>query len=120
MNWKERRKKYETRNTDPSLTDQSGAASTDINVIMNQFLKTGTLPGQDKEMVHGDFTTLPNDLREAIDQSRSISKLRRGLPEPLASLPIEKLLALKWGEADTLLKPVSKPETAKPKEEAKP
>lgn len=120
MSWKERRKASATRNTDPTMTDQSGAASTDLNVIVKEFIKTGKAPGSATQPLYGDFTNMPGDLREMIETSRSINKYRKDLPPQLRELPIEQLLALKPEQLDQLLAPpVSKPETGTTTQEPK-
>lgn len=41
---------------DPGRTDKSQAAETDVNLIVDRFMKTGVLPGVNVERVYGDFS----------------------------------------------------------------
>lgn len=88
-----------------SLTDQSQANDTDINVIVQRYGVTRTAPGAAHAPMYEDFSELPEDLRAMIEQSRSITRLRRQLPQPLKEIPIEKLLALTTEEIETILQP---------------
>lgn len=45
---------------DDSRTKQSFAEESDINFIVNRFMKTGEMPGNFAIPQHGDFTGLPN------------------------------------------------------------
>lgn len=110
-----------TVTTKPSLTDQSQARETDINVIVGRFLKTGTAPGG-KPPIYGDFTQLDGDLREMIERARTLHKERAKLPKELQNLPIEELLALSPDKLKDILtppapspadKPADKPEETK-------
>lgn len=117
--WKERRKIAAIKNTEPTLTDQAGAASTDLNIIMKQFLKTGTIPGAKGEPIYGDFTEIVTDYRDMLERSRTLADIRKQLPHALQQLPIEELLALNGEQLAAYLRPVSEPETEKPKETTK-
>lgn len=107
-----------TLNKDPSLTDQSGAKDTDLNIIVKKFVQTGTMPGQKEKPLYGDFSNLPTDLRGFIQQARSIEKLRGELPKALADLTVEDLVVMDDQALVEYLKPkeVSKPETKETKE----
>lgn len=96
-------------NTEPSKTDQGQANDTDINVIVKRYGITGTAPGASHEPMYEDFTQIPGDLRDMIEQTRSIAKLRRTLPAPLRELPVDELLALKPEQINDMLKPAEKP-----------
>lgn len=74
------------RNTEPSLTDQSQASSTDINIIVTQFLRTGQAP-PGAQPVYGDFTEFPTDLRTMFDMARSVREKVDQLPEELRGVP---------------------------------
>lgn len=100
-----------TRSTQETLTDQSAAKSTDINVIVKQFRIAGTAPGPAVEPMYGDFSELPGDLREMIETSRTIKERRRQLPPELREMPIEELLTLTPEQVSEKLK---KPEPPAP------
>lgn len=104
-----------TVNKEPTLTDQSQAHETDINVIVGRFLKTGAAPGTAAQPMYGDFSRLPNGLREFIDQARSLEQHRAALPAALRDLPPEKLMTLTMEEAAAILQP-PKPTTEPAKE----
>lgn len=93
-----------TRTTQPTLTDQSQARETDINVIVGRFLRTGQAPGG-QPPIYGDFTHLDGDLRDMIERARTLHKERAKLPKELQKLPIEELLALPPDKLADILKP---------------
>lgn len=92
-------------NTEPSLTDQSQAKDTDINVIVKRYGVHGTAPGINGEPLYGDFTNIPTDLRTMIETSRELENYRRKLPKQLAELPIEELIALTPEKLTSILTP---------------
>lgn len=100
----ELRKRARTRTTKPSLTDQSQAKATDINVIVKSMLR-GSQPTSSAHPIYGDFSNLPQDLRAMIEQTRSIEKLRKSLPQQLRERPIEELLSLTPDELANILQP---------------
>lgn len=51
---------------DKSLTQQHQAEETDINVIVNRYMKTGELPNRTRPPMQGDFTEAP-DMQAAMD-----------------------------------------------------
>lgn len=93
------------RSNKPSRTDQAAARDTDINRIVGQFLHTGQVPGPRQPPRIGDFSQVPDNLRDMIEQSRSVQRLINDLPPQLRTLPIERLLALTPDEVTTILKP---------------
>lgn len=101
---KERREAARYVNTMPTMTDQSAAANTDLNVIVNQFLKTGQTASRSTP-VYGDFSQLPDNLRDAIDQARSVQRLRSTLPPQLRERTTEELLALTAEDIARILAP---------------
>lgn len=105
---KQRRERAAYRSTKPTKTDQSAASQTDLNVIVNQFLKTGT-SAMNGVPRYGDFSELPSDLRGMIEMSRSMKERRRNLPEKLREMPIEELLALTPEQIKTILNPPVQP-----------
>lgn len=52
----EREELFKTNNKEESMTQQSDKDSTDINIIMARFEKTGQLPQVNVQGIHGDFT----------------------------------------------------------------
>lgn len=101
----------------PSLTDQSQAKDTDINVIVGRFIKTGAATAAPNAPMNGDFSNLPRDLRGIIEESRKLQQLRHKLPKELRDKPVEELLTLSPTELTSILTP---PATSPaPKEEPK-
>lgn len=108
-NAKARSDKYATTNTEPTMTDQSGAADTDINLIVKRYGVFGQAPGAATEPVYGDFADLPIDLREKIELIRSIPQLQRSLPEQLATRSLQDLASLTNEQLTAILQPVVTP-----------
>lgn len=106
-NLKQRRAAARYRNTMPTMTDQSQAANTDLNVIVNQFLKTGQSASKGNP-IYGDFSQLPTNLRDAIDQARSVQHLRRTLPPQLRDMDAAELLTLTPEDITRILTPPHK------------
>lgn len=111
----ENRKRARTINNKPTKTEQSGAAQTDINVIVKSFKITGRVPGASTEPMAGDFSELPTDLREMIETAKGIKEKRQGLPPQLRDMPIEELLALTPDKLANILTPPQQPKTEEPK-----
>jgi len=97
-----------TQNNEPTLTDQSQAGQTDINIIVTQFLKTGQAP-QGAQPIYADFTQLPEDLRGFIEMGRSINQLQRQLPQQLQGVPLVQLLNMTNEQIGAILKPPDNP-----------
>lgn len=94
-----------TRDTTPTKTDQAGADETNINVIVKRYGTTGTVPGPGRSPITGDFSDLPTDLREMLEASKSVERLRRSLPDTLREKPLEQLLTLTQDELTRILTP---------------
>jgi len=109
MSYYENRKRARTENLEPTETDQSGAAQTDMNIIVTQLLKTGQGPGNPVAPMYGDFTNLPRDLRETIETCRGLKDIRNNLPEQLKDKPIEDLLLMTREDIDAILAPKEPP-----------
>lgn len=109
MGYRENKKRAITYNTEPTLTDQSGAHDADINVIVGRFLKTGVAPGSAQEPMYGDFTELPEDLRGYLETARSLKDLKGKLPPQLQGKSMEELMALKIEDIAAILTPPDKP-----------
>lgn len=100
--------KGKTYTDGPSLTDQSQAKATDINIIVTQFLRTGQAP-QGNPGQYADFTELPTDLRGFIEMGRSIAQHKAALPEQLKDVPLEYLVRMTNEQINAMLKPPEKP-----------
>lgn len=110
MSYRNNKKAAIYNNADPTVTDQSGANHSDINIIVGQQLITGYAPGAPKPPMYEDWTAFPTDLREALEASRALSKIRQGLPAQLQHKPIEELLRLTPNELKHILTPAPTPE----------
>ena len=64
---------------DPSLTQQHQAVDADINVIVNRYMKSGTLPVVNNLPTYGDFSGV-SDYREALELVRDAEKQFMSLP----------------------------------------
>lgn len=82
------------KNTKPSLTDQSQAADTDLNVILKKYGITGRAPGGKQPIPPGDYTDAPEDLRGHIELAKRVQKMQQSLPENLRGLTLEQLARL--------------------------
>ena len=91
-NWAKMKALAVTRDETPSLTDQSQARETDINVIVSRMGITGMVPGNPQEPLYGDWTKFPRDLREYIETARTIDSLKEKLPAPLRERAWKKYL----------------------------
>lgn len=94
MSYKANKQKARFRNVDPTLTDQSQAQDTDVNYIIGKFRQTGVPPLNNKPGQYADISELPSNLRDAIEQARSVKYLRNTLPPELREKPVDELLAL--------------------------
>lgn len=101
-------------NTEPTMTDQSQANETDINVIVGKYGIGHTAPGAPGEPLYEDWTTFPTDLRDMIDTARRIEEHRQQLPEKLKNMYVEEILALTQDELTNILTPPAPP-PAEPK-----
>lgn len=93
-----------TFNNEPTKTDQSQAQHTDINVIVNQFLRTGQAPAGQTPL-YGDFSELPKDTRGFIEMGRSINTLKNRLPAQLQDIPTDVLFKMTTAEINAKLAP---------------
>lgn len=112
-NYQINKRKSITINDEPTMTDQSQAAQTDINVIVTQFLRTGQAPGQ-QTPVYGDFTEFPTDLKTMFDLARSVKDQMQTLPKELQGVPLATLVNMTNEQINAILaKPAPKPEDKK-------
>lgn len=98
----------------PTMTDQAGARETDINVIVGRYGISGQVHGNQKEPMYGDFSNLPDGLREFIETAKTYEERRAELPEQLRGMDPEELLALTPEELTRKLTP--EPPATEPKE----
>jgi len=102
------------RSAKPSLTEQSGARETDINVIISRFAVSGTVPSSRTPPMSGDFSELPADLRGIIDMGKRLNALRDRLPPQLRSMSNEQLCTLTMEQLNTILTPPATPPAQEP------
>lgn len=74
-----RSERFATKNEQPSLTQQSDAAETDINLIMSRYQQTGQLPQRLTQPLFGDFTTVP-DYRQAVEAINAANEAFMQIP----------------------------------------
>lgn len=113
----ERRATARTVNNEPTLTDQSGAPDTDLNVILKRYAQSGTIQSHGKEPMYVDWTEYPEDFRGYIHQARELERHRARLPEQLKDKTDAQLLALTPDELQNILTPPAPPPA--PKDEQK-
>lgn len=118
MNHETRRAKGRTINDGRSLTDQSQADDTNINVILRKYGVTGVARGVAGEPQYIDHTAKPQDLREAFEFARSATALRDRLPPSLRDKPLDELTTLTLDQLNTILHPPA-PTPEPPKDEPK-
>lgn len=94
------------KNTEPTLTDQSQANDTDINIVMKNFMGSKIVNARPGQPIGGDFTQIQGDLRHQLE---ILDKLRARLPRALAELPTDQLLGLTEDQLRTILTPPEKP-----------
>ncbi|QXP08023.1 MAG: internal scaffolding protein [Arizlama microvirus] len=114
----ERRAAARTINNEPTLTDQSGAAETDLNIILARYMQSGTLMSHNKEPMYEDWTDLPEDFRGFIETGRQIEALTLQLPDALKKYSVQQLLSMTNEQITGILKPPVTP-TDEPKVEPK-
>lgn len=103
-----------TENDGKSLADQSQADETNINVILRKYGVTGVATGVAGPPQYLDHTQLPEDLREAYDQIRSVGRLRDQLPDSLRNRPLQELNALTLEQLNEILHPPAIPPATPP------
>lgn len=103
----------------PTMTDQAGANETNINVIIGRYGITGQIPGAQQEPMYGDFSHLPDNLRDFIETARTFEERRAELPEVLRNMDPEELMALTPDELTRKLTPAEPPAPTPAEGEAK-
>lgn len=76
---RERSHKFATVNNDDSMTQQSDANETDLNIIFGKFVKTGQLPQVTMDPRYGDFSGA-TDYRTALDKINELKDAFNDVP----------------------------------------
>lgn len=105
MGYYENKQRAKFRNTEPTMTDQSQAAATDVNQIIKQFKRSQIAPEQKNPGYYADLVEVPQDLRSVIEMSRSVHGIRKRLPETLREKPIEELLMMTEADIRAIVQP---------------
>jgi len=116
MNHEERRAKGRTKNDGKSLTDQSQANDTDINVIVKKYGVNAATRGTNAEPEYIDHTQRPKDLREAFEMAHRAQELKNDLPASLRNKTMEELTALTADQLNAILNPPATPPATPPGE----
>lgn len=77
-----------------TLTDQAGAAATDINVIVKKMQQTGSFPMGARQPMYVDLSILPDNLRDMLEMSRNVEQHRNNLPKELQHLSTAELVSM--------------------------
>lgn len=109
MSYAINRLRARTENNQPTMTDQSQAKETDINVIVGNMLKMQAEPMHPTPDMGGDYSEFPTDLRGMIEAARSMEKHRRQLPKELRNKPVAELLAMTQEQLAHILAPPEEP-----------
>lgn len=104
----ELRAKARTVNNEPTMTDQSGASETDLNVVLKRYAQSGTIQSHGKEPMYYDWTEFPEDFRGYLAAARNAEDLREQLPPGLRNMPDAQLLALTPEQIEQMLTPPAK------------
>jgi len=91
-NYQKNKQLSKTVNVGTTKTDQSGAPSTDINVIMRNHAIHGNAPGSPKPPIYGDFSEIPDNLRDMIELGKNISAHQAALPPGLRDMTVAELI----------------------------
>lgn len=91
-NYHRNKERAKTRQVGATKTDQSAAPGTDINIIMKNHAIHGTAPGSAKAPLYGDFSNIPDNLRDMIELGKSIEGHRQQLPTALQDMTIQELV----------------------------
>jgi len=110
--YRARAKRLATRNHNedgeiyPSMTDQSGAEDSDVNVIVKRYGVYGTVPsGKNPPQFGADYSEIPTDLRDMIESARMLEIYRGQLPDALKALNVEDLITMTPQAIADILKP---------------
>lgn len=119
MSYAQNKERAKTHPKLPTLTDQSAAKDTDINIIVQMMRSTGQAMGSPVPPVYEDFSMLPADFREMIHMTRELGQLHAALPAAFKGLTIEEIAALTPERAKAIIAPPQAPTPAAPPEEKK-
>lgn len=108
-NYYERANRLATVNTEPTMTDQSQANDTDINVIVKRYGVHGTVPGTSAEARFEDLSNFPDNLRDVLDTAREIDTHLGRLPDQLKGKTLLELMALTPDDITNILTPEPTP-----------
>lgn len=93
MGYAENKERSKTLIIGNTVTDQSGAPGTDINVIVKKMQQTGSMPTGSKPPMWGaDLSEIPDNLRDMLEMSRNIEAHRNELPKELQGLSTAELI----------------------------
>lgn len=92
MGYYENRKRARTITVGSTKTDQSAAINTDINIIMRNAAIHGTVMGSSKPPIYGDFSQIPDNLRDMLELAKTVEGHRAQLPAALQSMTVEELI----------------------------
>lgn len=106
-----------TINREPTMTDQSQADDTDLNLIVRKFMSSGQAPGAGGQPMYGDFTELPRDLRAMIEHARTLDALHADLPVQLREYTLEQMFELTNEDILRIMQPPATPPATQPPEE---
>lgn len=109
MNYQRNKALAVTINNEPTMTDQTGARDTDINVIVANYTVHGQAPGTADEAMYEDFSELPTDLRGFLELAESLEHHKGNLPKQLQQMNLETLLGLTHEQLTQILKPADNP-----------
>lgn len=111
MSYARNKERAKTINNEPTLTDQSQAENTDINIIVTQFMRTGQAP-QGAQPVYADYSEFPTDLKSMFDMARNVKEQVEALPVQLQGIPLEQLVRMTTEQINAMLpKPEDKQST---------
>jgi len=92
------RRRMQTFNTEPSMTEQQFAKDADVNHIMAQYLKTGHSPFQNTHGIYADISEIP-DLSQALQTvtqaQESFDSLDSSVRARFGNSPVELINFLK-------------------------
>lgn len=75
-----RSQRFATNNTLPSLTQQSDADETDINIIVKKYVKGAGLPNVTQQPIYGDFTGDGYTYREMVEKIQAADAAFQEIP----------------------------------------
>lgn len=104
-NYKANKAKAIYINNTPTMTDQSQAEDTNVNVIMKKYRITGVVPGAAKAPIFADFTELPTSLQQLMEEAQRLPEHLNNLPDQLKGMPLDELVNLTGADLQAILRP---------------